>query len=102
MRNAWNAIVAAVIALAACVTTAADYPGKPVRIITGSNGALPDIVTRHLAPRLHERWGQPVVVENRAGAGLVIGTAIAAKAPPDGYTLIMSDRTALASAPSLY
>ncbi len=78
------------------------YPTKPVRIITGSNGALGDIITRQITPRLHERWGQPAVVENRGGAGLTIGTAIAAKAPPDGYTLIMSDRTALASAPSLY
>ena len=84
------------------IAAAGDYPGKPVRIVTGSPGALADIVSRQIALRLNERWGQPVVVENRAGAGLTIGTTIAAKAPPDGYTLLMSDRTAIASARSLY
>jgi len=96
------AVTAASIAAIAVPAGAQDYPTKPVRIITGSNGALGDIITRQIAPRLNERWGQPAVVENRPGAGLTIGTAIAAKAPPDGYTLVMSDRTALASAPSLY
>ena len=96
-------ILAIAILLCAGVSAAGqEYPNKPVRIITGSSGALGDIITRQIAPRLHDRWGQPVVVENRGGAGLTIGTAIAARAPADGYTLIMSDRTALASAPSLY
>jgi tripartite-type tricarboxylate transporter receptor subunit TctC len=78
------------------------YPTKPVRIITGGPGSFADIASRHLTHRLTELWNRPVVVENRAGAGLTIGTAIAAKAPPDGYTLLMSDRTAISSAPSLY
>jgi tripartite-type tricarboxylate transporter receptor subunit TctC len=95
-------LIASSVGTLAGAATAQDYPTRPVRVIVGSNGALGDIITRQIAPRLHERWGQPVVVENRPGAGLTIGTAIAAKAPSDGYTLIMSDRTALASAPSLY
>ena len=78
------------------------YPAKPVRIITGSPGSLADIILRRLGPPLGERWGQPVVVENRGGAGLTIGTAIAAKAPTDGYTLLVADRTSIATAPSLY
>lgn len=94
-------IVAGVVA-AVAPAAAQNYPAKPVRIITGSAGSLVDIVARHLAQRLGERWGQPTVVENRPGAGLTIGTGVAARAEPDGYTLLVSDRTALAAAPSLY
>lgn len=79
-----------------------NYPTKPVRIITGSVGIFHDIVTRRLGQRLSERWGQPVVVENQPAAALTIGTGIAARATPDGYTLLMSDRSALAVAPHLY
>jgi tripartite-type tricarboxylate transporter receptor subunit TctC len=57
---------------------------------------------RQIGQQLRVRWGQPVVVDNRPGAGLTIGTAIAAKSAPDGYTLLMSDRTAIAVAPSLH
>src|SRR5712664_3972984 len=106
MRALQSATIAVLIAASsvAAVTPAAaqNYPTKPVRIITGSAGSLGDIVARHLAQRLGERWGQPTVVENRPGAGLTIGTGIAARAEPDGYTLLVSDRTALAAAPSLY
>jgi len=82
--------------------SAQNYPNKPVRIITARAGTFHDIVTRQLAQRLSERWGQPVIVDNKPGAGLTIGTAVAAKSNPDGYTLLMSDRTALAAAPSLH
>jgi len=78
------------------------YPAKPVRIITGAVGIFHDIVTRQLGQRLSERWNHPVVVENQPAAALTIGTAIAARATPDGYTLLMSDRSALAVAPHLY
>jgi tripartite-type tricarboxylate transporter receptor subunit TctC len=80
----------------------ASYPVKPVRIITGAVGIFHDIVTRQLGQRLAARWGQPVVVENQPAAALTIGTGIAARATPDGYTLLMSDRSALAVAPHLY
>src|SRR5215212_3125725 len=79
-----------------------DYPAKPVRIITGGAGTFHDVVTRQLGQRLSERWSQPVVVENQGAAALTIGTGMAARATPDGYTLVMSDRSALAVAPSLY
>jgi tripartite-type tricarboxylate transporter receptor subunit TctC len=94
----------AVAAATAVVTPAAarEYPVKPVRILAGSPGTLMDVVARQVAHRLSEKWGQPVVVENRGGAGFTIGTGVAAQAAPDGYTLVMSDRTALASAPHIY
>jgi tripartite-type tricarboxylate transporter receptor subunit TctC len=81
---------------------AQTFPTKPVRIIAGGTGNFGDTVTRHIGQRLGERWGQPVVVENKPGAGLTIASGIAARAMPDGYTLLMADRTAFAVAPSLH
>src|SRR4029453_5211816 len=65
-------------------------------------GNMHDIILRQLGQRLTDRWGQSVVIENRPGAGLTIGTGMAARATPDGYTLGMSDRTAIAVAPSAF
>lgn len=81
---------------------AQDYPTRYVRIITAGAGTFHDLVARQLAQRLSERWRQSVVVENQPAAGLTIGSGIAAKAAPDGYTLLLADRTALAAAPHLY
>jgi tripartite-type tricarboxylate transporter receptor subunit TctC len=97
-----RALVFVVAVAAAGQAVAEDYPMKPVRIVTGASGIFHDIVTRQLGHRLTARWGQPVVVENRPAAALTIGTGIAARATPDGYTLLMSDRSALAVAPHLY
>jgi tripartite-type tricarboxylate transporter receptor subunit TctC len=78
------------------------YPNRPVRLLMGpAAGGPTDAVGRVLATRLNEIWKQPVIVENRPGAGNTIATAAAAKATPDGYTLLfcpISD----AVAPSLY
>ena len=82
--------------------SAQEYPAKPVRIITAGAGTFHDVTARQLAQRLSERWRQGVVVENQPAAGLTIGTSIAAKASPDGYTLLLADRTSLAVAPHLY
>ncbi len=79
-----------------------NYPTKPVRIITGGAGSLTDIATRLIGQQLGERWGRAVVVDNRSGAGLTIGTNLAAKAVADGYTLLLTDRTAIAVAPNLH
>lgn len=69
---------------------AASYPSRPVRYIVGyTPGGTADILARAVSQRLNEAWGQPVVVENRAGAGTNIGTEVAAKSAPDGYTLFM-------------
>jgi tripartite-type tricarboxylate transporter receptor subunit TctC len=64
------------------------YPQRPVRLVTGSPGSTSDITARFVAQRLGERWGQQVVVDNRPGAGGIIGAEIVARSAPDGYTLI--------------
>jgi len=93
----WIALPAAVlIAFAAHAQTASTgsgqaYPAKPVRIIVPfSPGGATDIVTRLLGQKYAEMWGQTIVVDNRAGASGNIGAELAAKAPPDGYTLFMT------------
>ncbi len=67
-----------------------EFPTRPVRIVVPSTpgGAL-DILSRMLALKLPERWGQPLVIDNRAGAGGIIGTEIVAKSEPDGHTLLV-------------
>jgi tripartite-type tricarboxylate transporter receptor subunit TctC len=66
------------------------YPEKPMRIVVPfSAGAGTDLLSRIIARKLGESWGQNMVVENRPGGGTIIGVAAAAKAPPDGYTLVM-------------
>ena len=84
----WLALpVAAWLALAAHAQT---YPVRPVRIIVPfAPGGATDIVTRVIAPKLTEIWGQTIVVDNRGGAAGNIGAELAAKATPDGYTLFM-------------
>jgi tripartite-type tricarboxylate transporter receptor subunit TctC len=69
---------------------AASWPTRPVRMIVGfSPGSASDITARIVAPKLAELWGQPLVIENRSGAGGSIAFAMAAQASPDGYTLLM-------------
>lgn len=71
---------------------AADvWPARPVRVILsfGAPGGSPDTIMRHLAPKLTDIWGRQVVIDPRAGAGGVVGTEIAAKASPDGYTSVV-------------
>jgi tripartite-type tricarboxylate transporter receptor subunit TctC len=71
-------------------STTGAYPSKPIKLVAPfSPGASTDIVGRLLATKLTESWGQPVLVENRTGAGGSIGAAYVAKSPPDGYTLLM-------------
>ena len=67
-----------------------DFPSRPVCIVVPSTpgGAL-DILSRMLAQKLPQRWGQPLVIDNRAGAGGIIGSEIVAKSDPDGHTLLV-------------
>jgi tripartite-type tricarboxylate transporter receptor subunit TctC len=64
-----------------------DYPNRPVRLITGSPGSTADISARLVGQKLVERWGQQIVVDNRGGAGGIVGAEIAVRSPPDGYTI---------------
>ncbi len=89
------ALVAAVLVLAApALAGAQGYPMKTVRIVVpfGAGGPA-DIYARFLAQRLQDALGQPFVVENRPGAGSIIGTEVVAKSPPDGYTLLLMSNT---------
>lgn len=76
--------------LAPLDAAAAQFPVRPVRFVVASSpgGAL-DVLARLVGPKLTEKWGQPVVVDNRAGAGGVIGTEIVANATPDGYNILV-------------
>jgi tripartite-type tricarboxylate transporter receptor subunit TctC len=75
-----------------CGAQAQKFPTKPVRIIVPfSPGDASDILARLLSTVLREPWGQPIIVENKTGAGGVIGADFVAKAPPDGYTLMVYD-----------
>ncbi len=87
------AIVGTCLALGVVPASGQSYPSRHVRIITAGAGSFHDIVARNLAQRLGERWAQAVVVENQPAAGLTIGAGMAAKASPDGYTLLLGDRT---------
>lgn len=79
------------------------YPSKPIRMIVPSApGSGPDIMARSIGQKLAEAWGQSVIVDARPGAGGIIGSELAAKAPPDGYTLIMGNAGSHSVNPSLY
>jgi tripartite-type tricarboxylate transporter receptor subunit TctC len=100
-----NALCIALLAgapLLAPAGAAEPYPNRPIKlIIPYPPGGGTDIVGRVLAQKLHESLGQPVVVDNRGGAGGTIGTAAAAKAAPDGYTLVLVPTSHVIN-PSIY
>src|SRR5690242_8844102 len=78
------------------------YPSRPIRIIVPTApGGSSDLGARLIGEELQKRWGKPVVVELRAGAGTIVGSEMVAKAAPDGYTLLMSPST-LATNPTSY
>ncbi len=92
-RRCWLAFVCVLLVGMAVSPASAQtekYPTRPVRIVVPSTpGGGLDIMARILAPKLTEKWGVQIVIDNRAGAGGVIGTEIVAKAPPDGHTLLI-------------
>ena len=83
--------------------TALDYPTHPVKIIVPfTAGGAPDVLMRLLGQKLSEKWGQGVVVENRAGGNTLIGTVAGAKSAPDGYTLTLAADQTFVLNPMLY
>jgi tripartite-type tricarboxylate transporter receptor subunit TctC len=104
--RAATGLLASCIVLAAgpmAVHAADAWPSRPVRLIVPfPPGGANDIVARLVAGRLQERWGTPVVIDNRAGAGGNIGTELGARANPDGYTLLVGSGSTLGSNASLY
>ena len=88
IRLANHLVVLALVVAGAA--QAQDYPVKPIRIVVPFGaGSATDALARVIGPKLTEMWGQQVLVENRPGAGSVVGTSVVAKAPPDGYTLLV-------------
>ena len=91
------------LAAYAGISAAQSYPSRPVRLIVPfPAGSTPDIVGRALGQKLAEAWGQPVVIDNRPGAGANIGTAEVARAAPDGYTLLIGSNGPIAINKALY
>lgn len=81
---------------------AEEYPSRPIHMIVPyAAGGSSDVLARLIGERLHQTMGQPVIVDNRPGAGSMIGTGALAKSPPDGYNLILSD-TPMTINPSIY
>jgi len=94
----WSALL-----LAAPFASAQTFPSKPIRIIAAfAPGSTLDVMARILGPKLAESMGQPVIVENRPGAGGMIGMDATAKAPPDGHTLAIGALGPNATNPALY
>jgi tripartite-type tricarboxylate transporter receptor subunit TctC len=90
---------AIVPALWLCVAHAQEYPSKPIRIVVPvAAGGSPDVLARLIGEKLRERLGQPIVVDNRVGAGQIIGADLVAKSPPDGHTILLPTATYCGSA----
>ena len=99
------ALLAMVIAvwLAPAASFAQDFPSRAITIIVAQPpGGGTDIISRIFAQRLSEQLGKPVVVENKPGAGTIVGTQAAAKSAPDGYTLLAGLTANMAVNPSLF
>lgn len=96
----WIGVVLLVVPLTSLAQT---YPTKPVRIVVPyPPGGGVDGMARPLAERLSAKWGQPVIVDNKAGAATIIGAEFVAKATPDGYTLLLTSESTITSNPYIY
>ena len=103
MTRILRTLLALLLAGAAASATAQAWPQRPVRIVIPYGpGSSPDVLARIIGERLTQRLGQPVLVENRAGAGGNVGTGYVAKAAPDGYTFVVSTNGPLVNNTVLY
>jgi tripartite-type tricarboxylate transporter receptor subunit TctC len=102
-RLVLGALAGAALVAASPFAAAQQWPDKPIRIVVGfAPGGFTDVLGRLIGQKLSERLGQPVVVENKAGAAGTLGADIVAKARPDGYTLLLAHSNSNSVAPSLY
>src|SRR5437868_6129952 len=102
MRKSLYGFAALALIAAAGLAAAQDYPNKPIRIIVPfSPGASNDTLARITADALTPRLGQPVVVENKPGAGSAIGVDFVAKSPPDGYTFLWAASDGISVLPAV-
>lgn len=92
-----------IAALAVATASAQSYPNKPVKLLVGfpAGGGL-DVLARIVGQRVSEQWGQPIIVENKPGAGSNIAGDAAAKSTPDGYTLLHTNIALMSINPALY
>ena len=96
-------ILTVALAAAAAPAGAQDYPSRPITIVVPqAPAASSDLLARTLGERLHAAWGQPVIIDNRPGAGGNVGAAYAARAQPDGYTLMVGTDAMMTSNVYLY
>jgi|694.fasta_scaffold75859_2 tripartite-type tricarboxylate transporter receptor subunit TctC len=103
MKKLLNVLAGATLALSTLTASAQAWPTKPVKIIVPfPAGGLADILARQLGEELGKQWKQPVVVENRAGAGTMIAGEATAKSAPDGYTLLLANDATLSSNQYIY
>ena len=105
LMSRYNASTALAVIVCICAPAGAmaqNYPDKPIRwIVTYPPGGPTDVVARAVGAKLTEAWGQQIVIDNRPGAGGVIGTELAARAVPDGYTLLFGTSAGLSINPAL-
>ena len=104
MKSIAGFVVLALLTCCCAAAGAADvYPSRIVKfLVPQAPGGATDVFARKMAQLLSERWGQPVIVENRAGAAGVVGTEAVARSAPDGYTLLVTYAGSQAVNPSLY
>lgn len=103
MKSSLRIAAAVGLMTAAACAAAQDYPAKPIRLISAwTPGGANDILARALGQAISQRFGQPVVIENRPGASGTIGTAHVAQSPADGYTITLGSMPSYSTAPSMF
>ena len=103
MTRSWGALVAVALSMAPMLALAQAWPSKPLKLVVPfTAGGSTDTVARIVAEKLSTRLGQPVIVDNRAGAGGAVGSDVVAKSPPDGYTMLVGTSSTMAIAPHVY
>ncbi len=103
MRHFVMGAVILAVSIASALAQAQPWPSKPLKVIVPfTAGGSTDTVARIVAEKLSTRLGQPVIVDNRAGAGGAVGSDVAAKSPPDGYTMLVGTSSTMAIAPHVY